>query len=317
MKSNFTKVLVTGCAGFIGSNLIKKLINKNYFVTGVDNFRTGKKKFIQNFLNKKNFEFKKIDLLIKNDLHTLFNQKFDVVFHFAANADVSKGYKNPLNDLKYNTIMTSRLLEECRKKKIKKFIFCSTGSIYGETKIIPTPEDVNFPIQTSMYGASKLACEGLIQAYSEAYDLKSYIYRFVSILGPNYSHGHVIDFYKKLYKNSNELHVLGDGNQKKSYLHVDDCINAIFMTIKNEKKKINIFNLGTDETITLKESVKIICKNLNLKPIILYSGGKKGWIGDVPHIHLKINKIKKVGWKPKYSIKESILDTLNYLKNEK
>ncbi len=317
MKSNFKKVLVTGCAGFIGSNLVKNLINKKYIVTGVDNFRTGQKKFIKNFLKYKNFNFKKIDLLSKKDLNRLFKEKFDIIFHFAANADVRKGYLNPLNDLKYNTIMTSKLLEECRKGKIKKFVFCSTGSIYGETRIVPTPENVNFPIQTSMYGASKLACEGLIQAYSEAYDLKSYIYRFVSILGPNYSHGHVIDFYKKLNKNKNILQVLGDGNQRKSYLHVNDCINAILLTIKKEKKKINIFNLGTNETITVRESVKIICKNLNVDPKIHFSGGKRGWIGDVPHIHLKINKINKLGWKPKYTIKQSILDTLNYLKNDK
>jgi len=317
MKSNFTRALVTGCAGFIGSNLVKSLINKNYIVTGVDNFRTGKKEFITKFLNKKNFNFKKVDLLNKNDLKKLFKYKFDVIFHFAANADVRRGYLNPSNDLKYNTIMTSKLLEECRKKKIKKFVFCSTGSIYGETRVIPTPENVNFPIQTSMYGASKLACEGLIQAYSEAYGLKSYIYRFVSILGPNYSHGHVIDFYKKLYKNKNKLQVLGDGNQRKSYLHVNDCINAILLTIKKENKKINIFNLGTNETITVKESIKIICKNLNIDPEINFLGGRRGWIGDVPHIHLNIKKIKKTGLKPKYTIKQSILDTLNYLKNEK
>ena len=242
MKINFKKVLVTGCAGFIGSNLVKSLINKNYIVTGVDNFRTGHKKFIKKFLNKKNFKFKKIDLLSKNDLNRLFKEKFDIVFHFAANADVRKGYLNPLNDLKYNTIMTSKLLEECRKNKTKKFVFCSTGSIYGETRVVPTPENVNFPIQTSMYGASKLACEGLIQAYSEAYGLKSYIYRFVSILGPNYSHGHVIDFYKKLINNKNILQVLGDGNQRKSYLHVNDCINAILLTVKKEKKKL-IFSI--------------------------------------------------------------------------
>ena len=316
MKSNSKKVLITGCAGFIGSNLVKNLVKLNYTVTGADNFRTGQKKFIEKFIKNKKFTFKKIDLLNDNHLKKLFRQKFDIVFHFAANADVSKGYLNPLNDLKLNTIMTSKLLEECRKKKIKKFVFCSTGSIYGETKIIPTPENVNFPIQTSMYGASKLACEGLIQAYSEAYNLKSYIYRFVSILGPNYSHGHVIDFYKKLTKNKNRLQVLGDGNQKKSYLHVDDCINAILLTLEKGKDKINIFNLGTNETIAVRESVKLICDNLNLKPKIYYSGGTRGWIGDVPHIHLKTTKIQKMGWKPKYTIKQSILDTLKFLKNE-
>lgn len=317
MKNNNPKVLITGCAGFIGSNFVKSLINKNYNLIGVDNLRTGKEKFIVDFKKKKNFKFKKLDLLNKKDLDKLFKDKFEIIFHFAANADVRLGHKNPLSDLQYNTIMTSNLLEKCREKRIKKFIFCSTGSIYGETKIIPTPENAEFPIQTSMYGASKLACEGLIQAYSEAYNLQCYIYRFVSILGPNYTHGHVIDFYNKLLKNKNILKVLGDGNQRKSYLHVNDCVRAINQTIKSEKKKINIFNLGTNQTITVKDSIRTICKNLKLNPKIIFSGGKRGWIGDVPHIHLKINKVKKTGWKPKYSIKDSIIDTLNYLKNEK
>ena len=317
MKNNNPKVLITGCAGFIGSNFVKSLINKNYNLIGVDNLRTGKEKFIVDFKKKKNFKFKKLDLLNKKDLDKLFKEKFEIIFHFAANADVRLGHKNPLSDLQYNTIMTSNLLEKCREKRIKKFIFCSTGSIYGETKIIPTPENAEFPIQTSMYGASKLACEGLIQAYSEAYNLQCYIYRFVSILGPNYTHGHVIDFYNKLLKNKNILKVLGDGNQRKSYLHVNDCVRAINQTIKSEKKKINIFNLGTNQTITVKDSIRTICKNLKLNPKIIFSGGKRGWIGDVPHIHLKINKVKKTGWKPKYSIKDSIIDTLNYLKNEK
>ncbi len=317
MKNNNPKVLITGCAGFIGSNFVKSLINKNYNLIGVDNLRTGKEKFIVDFKKKKNFKFKKLDLLNKKDLDKLFKEKFEIIFHFAANADVRLGHKNPLSDLQYNTIMTSNLLEKCREKRIKKFIFCSTGSIYGETKIIPTPENAEFPIQTSMYGASKLACEGLIQAYSEAYNLQCYIYRFVSILGPNYTHGHVIDFYNKLLKNKNILKVLGDGNQRKSYLHVNDCVRAINQTIKSEKKKINIFNLGTNQTITVKDSIRTICKYLKLNPKIIFSGGKRGWIGDVPHIHLKINKVKKTGWKPKYSIKDSIIDTLNYLKNEK
>ena len=152
-------------------------------------------------------------------------------------------------------------------------LFFVQQDLFMVKRVVPTPENVNFPIQTSMYGASKLACEGLIQAYSEAYGLKSYIYRFVSILGPNYSHGHVIDFYNKLNKNKNILQVLGDGNQRKSYLHVNDCINAILLTVK--RKKINIFNLGTNETITVKDSIKIICKNLNANPELISQVAKR------------------------------------------
>ena len=306
--------LVTGSAGFIGSNIVDELLKKKFFEIGVDNFRTGKKLHIKDHLKNKNFIFKKKDLTKMNDVKSIFKKKIDIIFHMAANADVRKGYLNPLNDLKYNTIMTSNILEQVRIKKIKKFIFCSTGSVYGESKTIPTPENDNFPVQTSMYGASKLACEGLVQAYSEAYGIKSYIFRFVSILGPRYTHGHIIDFFKKLKKNKNRLKILGDGNQKKSYLHIKDCVSAILHVIdKKINNKVNIYNLGTDETITVKESAKIICNYLNLKPKIYYTGGIRGWIGDVPVIKLKTQKIKSTGWKPKYSIKNSIIDTLKYL----
>ncbi len=310
--------LVTGSAGFIGSNLVDDLLSKNFYVIGVDNFRTGKKEFIKNQLKNKNFIFKKIDLTNRKNFLSLSKYKIDIVFHMAANADVSKGHLNPLTDLKFNTIMTSNILEYIRKKKIKEIVFCSTGSVYGETKTIPTPENDKFPIQTSMYGASKLACEGLIQAYSEAYNIKCYIFRFVSILGQRYTHGHVVDFYNKLLKNKKKLNILGDGKQKKSYLHVNDCINAILKVIYSKNKKIiNIYNLGLNETITVKESAKTICKYLNLKPKFIFSGGKRGWIGDVPLIKLSTRKIRKIGWVPKNSIKKSIIDTLNYLKNSK
>lgn len=310
--------LVTGSAGFIGSNLVDELLKKKLMVIGVDNFRTGKKKFFKKHLKNKNFIFKRLDLTNKNHLSKIFKNKIDIIFHMAANADVRKGYLNPLNDLKYNTIMTSNILEYVRKKKIKEFVFCSTGSIYGESEQIPTPENDKFPIQTSMYGASKLACEGLIQAYTEAYKIKSYIFRFVSILGQRYTHGHIIDFYKKLKKNNKKLKILGNGYQKKSYLHVNDCIDAILHTVqKNNKNKINIYNLGTNETITVKESAKIICKYLKLKPKLNFTGGKRGWIGDVPLIKLSTNKIRNTGWRPKNTIRKSIIDTLKYLQTDK
>ena len=313
MKKKIT--LVTGCAGFIGSNLVDKLLEKKHIVYGIDNFRTGHLKNLKKAFKYKNFHFIKLDLLKKNKLKKIFKKKIDIIFHFAANADVKKGYFNPSNDLKYNTLVTFNILEEMRKKKIKNIVFCSTGSIYGETKEIPTPENTSFPLQTSMYGASKLACEGLLQSYSEAYKIKSYIFRFVSILGPRYSHGHVIDFYNKLKKNKKKLNVLGDGNQKKSYLHVHDCIEAIFKTLKYKNNKyVNIYNLGNKNYISVKQSIKIILKNLKLNPKLKFQKQKRGWIGDVPFILLDINKIKKTGWRPKFSIKESIIDTLNFLK---
>lgn len=310
--------LVTGCAGFIGSNLVDKLLSKKYIVYGIDNFRTGRFKNLKNALKNKNFYFKKLDLTQKNKLSKVFGNKIDIIFHIAANADVRRGHLNPSNDLKYNTILTFNILEQMRKKEINKIVFCSTGSIYGETKDIPTPENTNFPIQTSMYGASKLACEGLIQSYSEAYKIKSYIFRFVSILGPRYSHGHVIDFFNKLKKNKRTLNVLGDGNQKKSYLHVNDCINGIFKALNyHNNNLINIYNLGNNNFISVKQSIKIIINYLQLKPNIKFQNKRRGWIGDVPFILLDTKKIKKTGWMPKYSIKESIIDTLKFLIDEK
>ncbi|MFL2886666.1 MAG: NAD-dependent epimerase/dehydratase family protein [Candidatus Pelagibacter sp.] len=309
--------LVTGCAGFIGSNLIHHLLKKKFFVIGVDNFRTGRIEFIKKYLKNKNFIFEKKNLIKDIDLKKIFKNKIDIVFHMAANADVRNGYLNPLNDLKFNTIMTSKILEFVRIKKIKEFVFCSTGSIYGESKSFPTPENDKFPVQTSMYGASKLACEGLIQAYSEAYNIKSYIFRFVSILGNHYTHGHIYDFCKQLFKNSKHLKVLGDGGQTKSYLNINDCINAILLAIKKSKNKTNIYNLGTNEYINVKQSIKIICEELKVKPKISFSGGKRGWIGDSPFIFLDTKKIRALGWKPKFTIKESVEQTTKYLKDNK
>ena len=236
-----------------------------------------------------------------------------MVFHLAANADVRYGIDNPKKDLEQNTIVTFNILESMRVNGVKKIIFSSTGSIYGETSIIPTPENVEFPIQTSFYGASKLACEGLIQAYCDHYNFKSWIFRFVSILGERYSHGHVYDFYKKLLKNNNSLSVLGNGKQKKSYLNIKDCLSAIMIAIRKSPKKVNIYNLGTNQFSTVSNSVNQITKRLSLKPKINYKGGKRGWPGDVPTIYLNTRKIRKLGWKPKYTINESIIETLEFL----
>lgn len=202
-----------------------------------------------------------------------------------------------------------------RINNVKKIVFSSTGSIYGEAKKIPTPENTNFPIQTSLYGASKLACEGLISAYCEAYNMRTWIFRFVSILGERYTHGHVIDFYKSLKINNKLLKVLGDGNQKKSYLYVKDCIEAIFLAIKKSNNKINIFNLGTNEYCKVKNSIKWICNELNIKPKLDYKGGKRGWIGDNPFIFLDTKKIRSLGWKPKLTIQQSIVKTVKYLQH--
>ena len=310
------KIIITGCAGFIGSNMTDHLLNYNNKIIGIDDLSTGEKFFLQNSFKNKNFKF------IKSDLTNLKTAKkivknADIVMHFAANADVRYGHKDTYRDIKQNTLVTYSVLESMRVNNIKNIAFCSTGSVYGEAKNFPTPENDTFPIQTSFYGASKLAGESLIQAYCEAFNFKSWIFRFVSILGNRYTHGHVYDFLKQLDKNPKKLKVLGDGNQRKSYLHVDDCISAILTAVNKSKNKVNIFNLGTNEYITVKDSIKEICKTNNLKPKLNFLGGKRGWIGDSPFIYLDCKKIRSLGWKPKFSIKKSLILTTKYINDNK
>ena len=306
------KYLITGAAGFIGSNLVDRLIEAGHYVVGYDNFSTGQ----EVFLEKANFSpyFK----LIRGDTLdlpaiTAAMQGIDFVFHLAANADVRFGTQHPRKDLEQNIIATFNVLEAMRGNGVRQIGFSSTGSIYGEPEVFPTPENAPFPVQTSLYGASKLACEGLIQAYCEGFDFQSYIFRFVSILGERYTHGHVFDFYKQLRQNSSKLNVLGDGHQRKSYLYVQDCIDAILAIVNKAQDKVNIFNLGTNEYCEVNDSIGWICESLGIKPELSYGGGSRGWIGDSPFIFLDTQKLLSLGWKPKFTIKESVLKTLKYL----
>jgi len=307
-------ILVTGCAGFIGSNLVDRLLSGNNKVIGIDNLSTGKINFLNNALKNKNFVFHQIDLLETSKIISFF-EGVDLVFHLSANADVKDGPLYPDKDIKQNTLVTFNVLESMRKNNVKKIIFSSTGSVYGEAKVFPTPEDTAFPVQTSLYGASKLACEGLISAFSESFGINSVIFRFVSILGERYTHGHVFDFYKQLKNNPNALFVLGDGHQKKSYLNISDCIEALAIFSNKDFIGTNIFNLGQDEYCEVNDSIRWICEFLNVNPKLSYSGGRQGWIGDNPFILLDTKKIKKLGWEPKKTIKESIFNTVKYLKN--
>jgi UDP-glucose 4-epimerase len=305
-------VIVTGCAGFIGSNLVDRLLLEGYQVTGMDNFSTGQISFLNQANLNPNFKCIHLDLLQLEDLKGIFKDH-DMVYHLAANADVRFGVEQPFKDLEQNTIVTYNVLEAMRFNGIKKIAFSSTGSVYGEAKVFPTPEDAHFPIQTSLYGASKTACEGLISAYCEGYGMQSWIFRFVSILGERYTHGHLIDFYKQLKQNPLNLKVLGNGLQKKSYLYVEDCIDAILCATQKANDKINIFNLGTDEYCQVNDSIEWISNYLNVSPKLEYSGGERGWIGDNPFIFLDCQKIKNLGWAPKYSIKEGVIKTLAFL----
>jgi len=306
------RFFITGCAGFIGSNLADRLLRDGHEVVGYENFSTGQKKFLEIAQQSSRFSLVHGDTLNLDSLSSAMKGA-DFVFHFAANADVRFGTEHPRKDIEQNIMATFNVLEAMRKNNIKEIAFSSTGSIYGEPDIFPTPEDAPFPIQTSFYGTSKLAGEGLIEAYCEGYGFKGYIFRFVSILGERYSHGHVFDFYKSLRNNPDGLQVLGDGHQRKSYLYIQDCIDAMLLAIDKAQEKVNIFNLGTDEYCEVNDSIRWITNYLGLSPKLTYAGGERGWIGDSPFIFLDCRRIRSLGWDPKLSIREGVIRTLKYL----
>jgi len=306
------KYFITGCAGFIGSSLTDRLLQNGHSVVGIDNFSTGLNEFLDDAKKFVHFTLVQEDLL-NRDVVIAAARDCDIVLHLAANADVRFGTNHPNKDLEQNTIATFNVLEAMRANNIKKIAFASTGSIYGEAPVIPTPENSPFPIQTSLYGASKLAAEGLIQAYCEGFGFQSYIFRFVSILGERYTHGHVFDFYQQLLQDPTKLFILGNGKQRKSYLYIQDCIDAILFAMENAKEKVNIFNLGTNEYTEVDSSIGWICDYLNLKPEKTYGGGERGWIGDNPFIFLDTTRIRNLGWKPKLSIEEGVKQTIKYL----
>jgi UDP-glucose 4-epimerase len=258
-------------------------------------------------------------MLIESDLLDLEKLKScffgaECVFHLAANADVRFGTEDPRRDLEQNTIATHNVLEAMRENNVRRIVFSSTGSVYGEATIIPTPENAPFPLQTSLYGASKLAGEGLIAAYCEGFGFQSWIFRFVSILGERYTHGHVFDFYKQLRNDATKLRVLGNGKQRKSYLYVHDCIDAIFFALDKAVDRVNIFNLGVDTYCEVNDSIGWICQELGVTSNIEYTGGERGWIGDNPFIFLDCSKIRALGWQPTLTIEEGVCRTLRYLK---
>ena len=309
------KTLVTGAAGFIGSTMVDRLLELGHTVIGYDNLSTGQEPFLASARQRPEFSLVRGDVL---DLPALTEAMtgVDLVMHFAANADVRFGTDHPRKDLEQNTIGTFNVLEAMRARGVKRLAFSSTGSVYGEAAVIPTPEDAPFPIQTSLYGASKVAGEALIQAYVEGFKMQAVIFRFVSILGERYTHGHVFDFYRKLRQDPTRLPVLGDGTQRKSYLAVDDCVSAILVALEKTTAPIQIYNLGTDEYCQLEDSIGWICQHLGVTPALEYSGGSRGWIGDNPFIFLDTKRIRSLGWTPRWSIREGVIKTVAYLQRE-
>jgi len=311
------QAFVTGAAGFIGSHLVDRLLADGVSVVGWDNFSTGQERFLAAAAAHPRFRLVRGDNLDLPGL-TAAMRDCDFVFHLAANADVRFGTEHPRKDLDQNTTATFHVLEAMRADGIRRLAFSSTGSVYGEAAVIPTPEDAPFPIQTSLYGASKLAGEGLLAAYGEGFGFESYIFRFVSILGERYTHGHVFDFHRQLTEHPGWLRVLGDGTQRKSYLYVQDCLDAMLHVIRlgtaaTARHRTQIYNLGAPEYVQVNDSIRFLCGALGLQPELRYTGGDRGWIGDNPFIFLDTKKIQATGWKPALTIEQGIVRTLRWL----
>ncbi|MGD0261630.1 MAG: NAD-dependent epimerase/dehydratase family protein [Verrucomicrobiota bacterium] len=312
-----SKAFITGAAGFIGSHLVDRLLSLGVPVVGWDNFSTGQPEFLAEASKYPGFSLVRGDNLDTPSLAAAMSG-CDVVYHLAANADVRFGLQHPRRDLEQNTLATFNVLEAMRANGISTIAFASTGSVYGEALTIPTPENHPFPIQTSLYAASKVAGECLIHAYCEGFGFSAYIFRFVSILGERYTHGHVLDFYRQLLDHPRRLKVLGDGTQRKSYLFVGDCLDAMLHVMSlgvagREKHRVATFNLGALEYVEVNDSIRVICQHLGLSPELEYTGGSKGWIGDNPFIFLDTRKIQALGWTPKLKISEAIVRTVRWL----
>jgi UDP-glucose 4-epimerase len=307
------RACITGGAGFIGSNLVDRLSARGVEVVIVDDFRTGRREFVADALARPAVTLVEGDVL-DAELMTDAVAGCDWVFHLQANADVRKGLEHPRRDLEQNTIATSNVLEAMRAHGVKRIVFASTGSVYGEPEVFPTPEDAPFPIQTSLYGASKLACEGLIEAYASGYEFTGIVCRFVSVLGERYTHGHLFDFYRALKRDPTRLRVLGDGRQEKSYLYVHDCIDAILTAVERHSEPgASVYNLGTEETVRVEDSIALVTEHLSISPEIERTGGRRGWVGDSPLIRLDTARIRSLGWKPALTIREAMARTLDWL----
>jgi UDP-glucose 4-epimerase len=306
------RYFVTGCAGFIGSNLVDRLLRDGHEVVGYDNFSTGQDRFLEDARGCPGFTLVRGDILDAPAL-TAAMAGCELVFHLAANADVRFGTDHPRRDLEQNTIGTFQVLDAMRVHRIRRIAFSSTGSVYGEATVFPTPEDAPFPIQTSLYAAAKTAGECLIQAFCEGFGMQGWIFRFVSILGERYSHGHVFDFTKSLRADPTRLRILGNGKQRKSYLYIGDCIAAMLCAIERATAKVNVLNLGSDEYVEVNDSIGWICEALGVAPERSYTGGDRGWVGDNPFILLDCARMRALGWAPSVTIRDGILRTLRYL----
>jgi UDP-glucose 4-epimerase len=311
------RYFVTGGAGFIGSNMVDRLMAKTEnSVTVYDNLSSGRREFLAQHEKDDRFRFIEADLL---DLDKLTESVtgHDMVIHFAANADVRMGVEMTDIDLKNGVQATYNLLEGMRKTNVKKIAFSSSSTVYGEATIIPTPEDYGPLIPISLYGAAKLGAEAYITSFANSFDMQAWIFRFANIIGSRGTHGVIIDFIKKLQKNPSELEILGDGRQQKSYLLVDECVDSILYAIEHADERVNIFNLGSTDHISVKRIAEIIVSEMGLEKVeFKFTGGSRGWTGDVPKMLLGTDKIRNLGWKGKLNSEGALCQAIKLTLNE-
>jgi UDP-glucose 4-epimerase len=309
MDWNGKHVLVTGGAGFIGSHTTDALIARGARVTVFDSFVTGFREFVP---PRDGLRIVEADLLDQERVGEAM-RGVDFVFHLAANADIKDNLLEPRKCIDQNILVTYNVLEAMRAAGVREIAFASTGSVYGDSDVIPTPENAPFPVQTSLYAMSKVAAEGLLTSYAYGFGFRTWLFRFVSLLGPRYTHGHIIDFWRKLKSDPTRLHVLGDGKQQKSYLHVSDCIAAMLVAVDRAREPINILNLGHDYWIAVNDSIAVIARTMGLAPRLEYAGGDRGWVGDSPKILLDTTRLRSLGWAPTKTIEDSVVETLRFL----
>jgi len=312
------RVLVTGGAGFIGSHLVDRLVDGGSQVTVYDNLSSGQIEFIGKHLGQSDFSFIEADLL---DLERIKQAVagHEVVFHLAANPEARWGIENTRLDLEQETIATYNVLEAMRVKGTKKVVFASSGTIYGETPVIPLPEDWGPVLPISLYGAGKLASEGLATAFCHTFDMQAWIFRFANVVGKRTTHGAIFDFISKLGQNPHELEILGDGNQCKPYLHIDDCVDGILFGFRNSDEKVNLFNLGCRTATDVTTIAKMLVERLGHNDVeFKYTGGDRGWPGDIPQVRFDTSKMERLGWKPRYTsdeaVRQAIMDILAEVK---
>jgi UDP-glucose 4-epimerase len=312
-QKDVQKILVTGGAGFIGSHLVDRLVTDGYEVTVFDNLSSGNKKYIESHLDKPDFTFLEGDLLDEPALNKACSG-MDMVYHVAANPDVRLGAENTKVHFDQNIRATYNLLEAMRKNEVHNLAFTSTSTVYGEATVMPTPEDYGPLVPISLYGASKLACEALITSYSHTFDMNCWLFRFANIIGSRSNHGIIFDFINKLRANPRSLEILGDGKQSKSYLHVSECVKAILFAVENSRDTVNIFNIGSEDTVRATEIGEIVAEEMGFQDVeFTYTGGSRGWKGDVPKMRLDVEKLKKFGWEPRYTSEECVRDTVREL----